>query len=90
MDEYLDYIDSYSYNKIWSELSHKDRQVLYALANSDEGNVSDVKTELGISSNELSPYRDRLIKRGIVNGDERGILRFTLPYFKEYVLNNYI
>ena len=47
MDEYLDYIDSYSYNKIWSELSHKDRQVLYALANSDEGNVSDVKTELG-------------------------------------------
>ena len=33
--------------------------------------------------------RKRLIKRGIVNGDEWGRVSFTLPLFDEFVLTNY-
>ena len=38
-----------------------------------------------MSSNEFTPYRQRLIKKGIIDGSSRGIVYFTLPLFEEYV-----
>ena len=46
-------------------------------------------TEISRRIKELDPYRKRLIKRGIVNGDEWGRVSFTLPLFDEFVLTNY-
>lgn len=90
-EEYLTYAQQYlednAYAKIWSELSRKDRQVLCALAETKEGSVQSVRDHLGWSSAEFSPYRQRLIKRGVISGDEWGAIRFTLPFFDRFVLS---
>lgn len=38
--------------------------------------------------NHFSPYRKRLLRAGIVDGSEYGKLRFTLPFFAEFVIEN--
>ena len=87
--EYRQSLEDLVYIKIWSELSRKDKQVSHAIARSKDGKISDIRDTLKCSSNEFNPYRDRLIKKGIINGDERGYVRFTLPLFAEFVNETY-
>ncbi|MCR4604855.1 MAG: ATP-binding protein [Eubacterium sp.] len=89
LDTYLEYLDEYVYNKIWSELTAKEKMVLHEIANCENAKTSEIREKLGMKPNELSPYRDRLVRRGIINGEERGVLKLTLPYFEDYILNNY-
>ena len=49
--------------------------------------VSEIRAKTGMESNEFSKYRLRLIRKGLVDGSERGRLAFTLPLFREFVLN---
>mgnify|MGYP000629942261 len=42
-----------------------------------------------METNEFNPYRKRLIRKGIVSGEKRGYVYFTLPLFEEYVIENY-
>ena len=42
-----------------------------------------------METNEFNPYRKRLIRKGIVSGEMRGYVYFTLPLFDEYVVANY-
>lgn len=77
------YLNEYVYNKIWSELSEKDKSLVIAIANSDN-TTENVMHLANMKKNEFSVYRDRLIKKGIVNGKIRGQLSFTLPRFKEF------
>ena len=83
-------MDEYVYDKVWSELSQKDKAVLYTLCETPSGNVTEVREKMGLKSNEFAPYRDRLIRKGLVDGTERGVLRFTLPFFTDYVVEHYI
>lgn len=78
------YLSEYVYNKIWSELSEKDKKVVFAIAKSDNTTESILRLA-DMKKNEFSVYRNRLIKKGIVNGKLRGKLSFTLPRFKEFV-----
>lgn len=82
------YLNEYVYDKIWSELSRNDRQLLYHLTQCKDGRVSKLRERMEINPNELSPYRSRLIKKGLLNGEERGYLRFVLPFFEDYVIDN--
>ena len=70
-----------------SELSATDKRVALAIAESVDGKVSDVRQLAGMSTNEFNPYRDRLIKRGIVDGSTHGYVSFTLPAFDQYVMS---
>ena len=49
------------------------------------GRIADIRGELGMSTNQFNPYRARLIRKGIVNGEKYGYLRFALPLFDEFV-----
>lgn len=82
------YLDEYAYEKIWSELSATDREVVAAIARSSTGAVSEVKQLLGMDANRFSPYRDRLVKRGVVDGGTYGKVSFTLPLFEQYVIEH--
>ena len=82
------YLEEYVYDKIWSEISEKDKRVVYAIANSDSGKIQDVRKKLDMKSNEFGPYKKRLIKKSIIS-DEPGYARFTLPLFDEFVIENY-
>lgn len=90
LSDYRMYLEEYSYNKIWSELSNGDKKILYGIATSKSKNVKDILINLNIDSNHFNPYRKRLIDKGILSNNERGLLNFTLPLFEEYVIDNYI
>lgn len=83
------YLDEYAYDKVWSELSRKDREVLYGIAQVKSGRISEIRELLGLSTNEFNPYRQRLIRKGIISGEERGYVRLLLPFFDQYVLAHY-
>ena len=84
------YLDEYVYDKVWSEMSHNDRKFAYHTARSEDGRAKTIKESSGFSDRDYSVYRDRLIKRGILNGKEHGIVRFTLPMFEDYAIMNFI
>lgn len=88
--EYRQYLEDYVYEKIWSELSAGDRKLLLAVANSDTGKAKDIKDSIGMKNNEYTPYRNRLIKKMLVDGEEYGYLKLTLPLFDEFIKRQYI
>lgn len=79
-------LEEYVYEKIWSELSDKDRIVMRTLAISANHKVSAIRDQAKLSSNAFTVYRTRLIRKGIVISPSYGSLNFTLPRFKEFVL----
>ena len=87
MDKYLEYLEEYSYKKIWSEMSFKEKSILEVVSRVEGGKVAEIREKLGMKPNEFSPYRERLIRRGILLGDDRGIVKIALQYIEEYVLN---
>ena len=83
------YMEDYVYEKIWSEMSEGDRRLAYGVARSKSGKAKDIKSIASISDNEYSVYRDRLVKRGILDGSTHGYVKFTLPMFEEYATYMY-
>ncbi len=88
LEEYEQYLSEFVYDKIWSELSRKDRVVARGIAETDSGKIKDIREYLGMETNQFNPYRKRLIKKGILSGEMRGYVYFTLPLFEDYVLEN--
>ena len=88
LDELLPDYDAalaeYSYDKIWSELSPKDKQISKIIA-SGKTKIGEIREELNVSSQYMNVYRNRLIASGIVSGDARGELVFALPRFENYI-----
>lgn len=89
LPEVRQYLEDYVYEKIWAEMSSGDRKLAYGVAKSEGGKAKEIKKILSLADNEYSPYRDRLVKRGILIGEEYGRVRFSLPMFEEYVIRNY-
>ncbi len=89
LDEHKAQLFELSYDKVWSELSPGDRRVAYGIASASSSAVQDIRSFFGLESNQLSPYRRRLMRKGIVDGSQRGRLTFCLPYFDEYALERY-
>ena len=85
---YKQHLVEYVYEKIWTEMSEGDRKVAKAMAEVPDGNTKSIKKLLGMESNQFNPYRIRLIRKGIANGDTYGVLKFTLPLFEEFVQEN--
>ena len=83
------YLDEFVYEKVWAEMSAIDRKLAYGVAKSEDGKAKSIKEITGIKDRDYGVYRDRLVKRGILNGDTRGYLKFALPMFESYVISNY-
>ena len=79
-----DYLYEFAYWKIWSELSKKDRSVLVGMAKVPTGEVFRIREVHSMTSNQFNPYRERLIRAGVVDSPDTGILRFSLPFFGEF------
>ena len=87
-EQYRDLLNEYVYEKIWSSLSAKDKYILYGLANCPDGRVKSVVDFLNLEPYEINQYRKRLIRRGIISGEEYGRLHFLLPLFEDFILDN--
>lgn len=86
LPEYDTYLEEYVYEKIWSELSQKDKQVLQAMCTVKSTKVEDIRKVMGMNSNNFTVYRSRLLKKGIIYVPEYGKLAFSLPRFGEFVI----
>ena len=89
LENYRQYLEEYVYEKIWTELSQNDRKVVFGIANCSTGKISEIRSFLKMETNQFNPYRKRLIRKGIINGEEYGYVFFTLPLFESFVLENY-
>ena len=83
LPEYDEYLESYVYEKIWSELSPKEREIVLTLSGDEEIKVADIREQLDMTSGQMSVYRDRLKKRGIINATSYGYMSLKLPRFGE-------
>ena len=89
LEKYRNYIFEYSYDKIWSELSGRDRDILLGIAETPSGKIADIRKSLEITTNEFNPYRKRLIKKGLIDGSRYGYVKLILPFLEEYVIENW-
>lgn len=83
---YQQYLEDYVYEKVWSELSQKDREVAAGIAEVRDGKILEIRKKLNMTTNQFNPYRIRLIRKGLVDGRKRGVLTFILPMFREFVM----
>lgn len=86
--KFRQYLDEYVYDKVWSELSAGDRKILRAMAEAKSEKIIDIRKVLNVDNNEFNPYRKRLINKGLINGEQRGEVTFTLPMFEDYITEN--
>lgn len=86
LPEYRQYLEEYVYQKLWSEISQKDREILIGIATAKDNQVNTIREIVGISSSLFSIYRNRLLKKGLVVTPGYGRIEFALPQFKEFVL----
>lgn len=84
--EYRQYLEDYVYQKLWSEISQKDKEVLFGMANIQDESVGAIRESIDMTSSLFGIYRKRLIKKGIVASSNYGQLEFALPQFREFVV----
>ena len=75
---------AYSYEKIWEEMTEVDRFLVGLLLDKEEYKREEVLKLMGARSGNYSMYRDRLLKRGILEGRQAHI-SLALPFFADYV-----
>lgn len=81
------YLADYSYEKIWTELSPKQKNVLKCLSELGGENVKckEIIKKMESDSNKFTGYRDILIKEGIIVSNSYGHISMALPRFSEFV-----
>ena len=77
-------MSEFAYQKIWSELSKNDRQVVLAVQQVPSGEIAAIRSILGWTSNQFNPYRDRLLKAGVMTSPQPGYVSLALPWFGEF------
>ena len=73
------------YDKIWSELTPKDRWYLGFIVQKDSMDASELLELTKKTHKDWSEPRKRLIEKGVIDGSIRGKITLKLPRFKEYV-----
>jgi len=75
------------HDMLFHELSAKDQDFLFAMAEDDPvSDFSSIKERLGVSPGYASKYRSRLLMAGLIKAVEHGKLAFAPPCMKEYLI----
>ena len=78
-------ISEYCYEKIWEDLSETEKKVVISLSENGKQKTKEVIENAISSAKSFSSIRDRLIKKGIIDGSEYGYISLSLPRFSEFV-----
>ena len=57
---------------------------MLAIHRSKSGEIARVRQILVWSNNQFNPYRDRLLKAGVILSPQNGHVELALPWFGEY------
>ena len=82
--EFRQYLEDYVYQKLWTEISAKDKEVIAGIIHARDHRVSSIRDFLGMSSGLFGVYRGRLMKKGIIAAPDYGRVEFTLPEFEAF------
>ncbi|MFR0771415.1 MAG: hypothetical protein ACLSH6_04780 [Limosilactobacillus pontis] len=76
-----------AYEKLYTETSANDRQVLNAIAaySQDDVPISFVQEKLAKPKNYISVYRARLKDAQLIESSGWGKVRFSLPFFGDFI-----
>ena len=85
MPEYDQYLEEYVYEKIWSELSAKDKEIMAFIAEKGTSKIKEIREALSIKSSDMSTYRARLYRKGMVDTSTYGSLSIILPRLSEII-----
>jgi hypothetical protein len=94
--EYRSELIKYSYNKLWTELSEKDKMIVIALVELGADDSQVKRAEVieylnangnAINSSVFNKYRERLLGKGIIATSENrdGYIWIPLPQFGNFV-----
>lgn len=83
--EYDKSLALYSYNKIYSELSNIDKEIIKKIETNKEIKIKDIQDKLNFNNSKFSVYRERLINAGLIYSPTYGYIEFVLPRFKEFL-----
>lgn len=78
----------YVYEKIWSEMSEKDKWFMSFIVKKDRMTTAELLELSGQKKNEFSQYRIRLRDKGLINVANHGIVSWCLPRFDVFVNNS--
>lgn len=82
IDEYSELLFSYSYERIWLDLSEEEKEVCQNIANGAR-NEEEISSDPGIQRIDLCVKR--LINRGIIKKEIDRSINFELPLFEKYI-----
>ena len=80
-------LDDRSYSKIYRELTAREKEIVSLIASGKSTNA-EIKEALQMKDGTLSSYKKILTKKGLIDISERGIARFALPRFDEFIRFN--
>lgn len=82
-------LDEYVYQKIWSDLSDKEREIILNVPSDTSIKTGDLCEKSGITTQIFSKYRERLINKGVLRTSGHGYVELALPrlgeIFKFYI-----
>ncbi len=87
LPEFDVYLEDRAYDKIWSELSSKDKDVLSLIAANDKASTAQIIEGTGLTQSSYSTYRKRLLDKGLIDTSEYGYASLTLPRFDVFIKN---
>ena len=77
-------LDEKSYSKIFSELTEKEKEIVFAISDGNTTN-EEIMNQTNLKQNSLSAHKNNLYKKGILDISQRGINAFALPRFDEFL-----
>jgi len=90
MDDYRLGLYRNVYAKVYGDLTAVEKEFVKAVAHGEEDDVTIgfITEELGKSKGYISSYRKRLLGEQIITSTGHGLVRFSLPYFKDFILES--
>lgn len=95
LERYKEILGELVYEKLWSELSNKDKEVMTVIAMHGDLpiKVGDIITEYNKKYPENTPmnaslmavYKERLKKEGLIETPKYGYIQMALPVFSDYI-----
>ena len=87
LNKFDQYLDEFTYSKIWSSLTKVEQNILSSIKTNNAVPVAHILKELNMTKEYFSQYRDRLIKKGLLDSSKRGYLTLALPRFSNFIQN---
>ena len=83
--EFDERMSEYCYEKVWEDLSDNEKKIITLLAEKGKMKTKELIDEIGVDANTYTVQRNRLIKKGVVDGRVRGEMSLALPRFEHFV-----